>query len=132
MTTACDFFEGRAGLLPLAGHRDARGELLPLAFDGLPFVPCRAFLVRDVPAGTERGGHAHACGQQLLLCVSGRLSVELRCTGREARCTLEPGGPGLLLHAGVWSRQTYELPGTALLALASEPFDPASYIQEPR
>jgi hypothetical protein len=38
---------------------------------------------------------------------------------------------GLYLGPGVWSEQTYEVAGAQLCVLASEPFDPASYVLAP-
>lgn len=124
------FGDGKARLYRLHGIADARGELVPLDFGALPFTPCRAFLVQAVPPGQARGGHAHARGQQLLVCVAGRVEVELRHGGRSERVELRPGTDALLLEAGVWARQAYG-DGGALLVLASDPYDPDSYVREP-
>lgn len=124
------WFSGRACLIALQRHAESRGTLLPLDFDALPFVPRRCFTVSGAPAGTVRGGHAHRCGQQLLICVQGRIEVDMRHGDDHAREVLEPNGPGLLIGPLVWARQGYLLPGSVLLVLASEPFDPASYIED--
>lgn len=123
-------FEGLARRVPLPARTDARGRLLPLEFDHLPFTPRRVFTVADVPAGTVRGGHGHRAGQQLLVGLQGRIEILLRHGPREATTVLLPAGPGLLLQAGVWCRQTYAQAHSVLLVFASEPYDPASYVED--
>lgn len=120
---------GRARLHPLPAFVDERGELLPLDFGQLPFVPCRAFLVRQVPLGQARGGHAHLRARQLMVCAAGEVAVELRHDGLSARVTLRPDGNALLVEPGVWARQVYGA-GAALLVLASHPFDPDGYVDQ--
>jgi hypothetical protein len=124
--------DGRARLVALPVARDPRGALTPIAFDALPFVPARVFAVSDAPAGAVRGGHAHRSGLQALVCLQGAVLVELRvAAGAAETLELAPGGGALVFGPGVWSRQTYRAPGTVLLVLASEPYDPASYVDQP-
>ena len=123
-------FEGLVQRVPLPARADARGRLLPLEFGDLPFVPRRVFTVAEVPAGTVRGEHGHRTGQQLLVGLQGRIEILLRHGQREASTVLLPAEPGLLLQAGVWCRQTYAQAHSVLLVLASEPYDPASYIED--
>lgn len=122
------FFGGRARRVACSAHVDERGRLQPFYFDQLPFLPCRVFAVADVPAGTARGGHAHRSGLQLLFCLQGCIEILLRWRQEEVMLVLEPGSPGLLFGPGVWCRQTYRVAGSVLLAFASEPHDPASYV----
>lgn len=91
-------------------------------------MPRRVFTVTDVPAGTVRGEHGHRAGEQLLICLQGSIELWLRAGQEQARTTLMPGGAGLLLGAGIWCSQTYRDLHSTLLVLASEPYDPASYI----
>jgi hypothetical protein len=44
--------------------------------------------------------------------------------------TLLPGGPALLIGPGIWAEQRYAVPGSVLLVVASEPYDPASYFSD--
>mgnify|MGYP002624311882 CR=1 FL=1 len=126
---AASWFDGRVRLLSLDRHVDPRGALLPVEFERLPFLPQRLFTVSGMAAGTERGGHAHRKGQQILLCLQGLLDLCLRVGEEQVQVTLRPDGPGLLVGAMVWCRQTYVTEGTVLLVLASEPYDPESYIE---
>ena len=121
------WFDGRARLVPCEVVTDLRGTLLPLELDRLPLRPRRMFTVAGVPAGAVRGGHGHRVGQQLLICLQGRIEALLRRGDEEARVVLLPGGPGLLVGVGVWCQQTYLDTGSVLLVLASEPYDRDSY-----
>ncbi len=126
---AMELFGGRARLVPHSVVKDQRGSLLPFHFSDLPFIPCRAFAVADVPVGTLRGGHAHRSGMQLLYCLQGRVEVKIRVADGEECLVLAPGIDGLLFGPGVWCQQKYLDEGTVLLVLASEPYDPSSYVE---
>jgi dTDP-4-dehydrorhamnose 3,5-epimerase-like enzyme len=114
-------------LITLEPNVDARGRLVPFDFEMLPFPVRRAFAVTDVPAGTDRGGHAHRSSEQLLVCLTGRVDVELRRGGARHEIALTPSAGGLHLRPGVWASQRYVEAGSTLLVLASTPFDPAGY-----
>ena len=122
------WFSGSARLVAVERHVDARGALVPLEFDRLPFAPRRLFTVSGVPAGTRRGGHAHRRGQQLLVCLQGRVDLRLRLEDEEVSATLAADGPAMLIGAGIWCEQTYVDEGSVLLVVSSEPYDPASYV----
>jgi hypothetical protein len=122
--------DGRARLLPLPRAVDERGALTPLEFRDLPFQPQRVFTVSDVPAGALRGGHGHWRGEQLLVCIEGRITLRLVAGGQSDTVALHPGGPGLLLGPGVWAEQHYDVPGSVLLVVASDPYDPGSYFTD--
>ena len=123
-----NWFSDGASLVGLRRHKDARGTLLPVEFDTLPFLPRRLFTVSGMSAGTVRGGHAHRDGAQLLICLQGQVDLWLRRHDEEARVSLLPDGPGLLAGPKVWCQQTYVKEGTVLLVVSSKPYDPESYI----
>jgi dTDP-4-dehydrorhamnose 3,5-epimerase-like enzyme len=116
-------------LIALSPRKDERGLLVPFDFDTLPFRPSRAFFVADAPAGAVRGGHAHRSALQLLVCVKGRIEVLMRHGEDEVSVLLDAKPSGLVIEAGVWSSQKYLEAGSVLLAFASEPYDPTSYIE---
>ncbi len=121
-------FGGRVRWVDLPVHCDERGQLLPLDFGSLPFMPRRVFTVTGTPVGAIRGEHGHRRGEQLLICLQGQIGLLLRKGDEAADALLTPAGPGLLVGAGVWCRQTYLAPHSVLLVLASEPYDPDSYL----
>lgn len=112
-------------------HEDGRGKLAVVDLDALPFTVRRVFGVTDVPAGTRRGGHRHARGNQALFCLRGCIRVELSCGGASVEVLLLPDGVGLRIAAGVWAQQHYVEDGSELLVLASEPYDPSTYDSSP-
>ena len=114
-------------LVEFAPNVDGRGRLTEFGFSAIPFPVRRVFTVSDVPAGTTRGGHRHQGVAQLLACVSGAVSVELRRGDIRQEVTLAPGGGGLYLAEGVWANQSYLEEGSVLVVLSSAPFDPATY-----
>ncbi len=109
---------------------DPRGRLSAIEFNQLPFQPVRVFFVTDVPAGESRGGHSHSYGEQILICLSGRVEIDLKSDSGRFAVICESSGKGLLVRAGTWSRQTYLVPGTTLLVLCSYPYSPDSYVDE--
>jgi dTDP-4-dehydrorhamnose 3,5-epimerase-like enzyme len=113
--------------VPLVTNVEERGRLVELDFDALPFTVRRVFMITDVPPGTKRGGHRHRSGAQVLVCISGRIDVELRRGAARTAVTLTPDAGGLYIPAGMWAAQRYLEVGSALVVFASDPFDPASY-----
>ncbi len=129
-TNVTEFFGGMAKLIPCQIHTDTRGSLLPFPFDSLAFRPNRVFTVTHVPVGMVRGGHAHLSGYQWLVCLNGSIEILMRCHGEEVTLLMDSERFGLLLGPGVWSQQKYLAEGSVLLVFASDPYDPASYIEQ--
>src|SRR4051812_47850640 len=100
-----EFFEGRARLIELPIQADARGSLIPFDFERLPFSPRHAFTVQGVPPGVVRGQHAHRHSRQLVFCLAGKLSVELRDSARSETVTLDRPDIGLFIAENLWASQ---------------------------
>lgn len=114
MTAAC--------LLDFSVHADSRGQLVALEFGrGLPFDLKRAFYVYGVPGKTQRGGHCHKRCHEVLIALSG--SVTVRAGGRYYY--LKDPDRGLYIPPGIESTQTDFSPDCILLVLASEHYDPS-------
>lgn len=107
--------------------REERGDLVPIEFYDLPFLPKRAFYVIEVPAGEVRGNHAHYQCQQFLFCVSGMIEVKLFNGVKTSIYTLLPG-QGILVDALVWDSQNFLTGKDVLLVFASMPYDAKDYI----
>ena len=123
-------FEGRVRLIQLRQAREIRGNLVEIDHAALPFAPRRSFVIDSVPDGISRGGHAHRYCEQLLICLQGRLTVDLRFNEHCRAIVLNDVRTGLYIGPMVWARQTYA-GDTRLLVLASRPFEPQSYITDP-
>jgi|SRR5690554_4372476 len=116
--------------IELAQFIDARGKLTIANFDSFPFLPVRIFFISDAPAGTVRGGHSHKEGEQILVCLSGRIKVELRNQGKTQTVICKPNGRGLILKAGTWAQQTYLEADSHLLVFCSHAYNRDSYRDE--
>jgi UDP-2-acetamido-3-amino-2,3-dideoxy-glucuronate N-acetyltransferase len=123
-------FEGRVRFVQLREADEPRGKLIEIDYATLPFAPRRSFIVGDVPDGLIRGGHAHEKCEQILICLQGRLEVEVLFRRQRAEITLNDRATSLYIGARVWTRQTY-FENAKLLVLASLPYDRASYIDDP-
>ncbi len=126
-----NLFGGRVRFISLSTIEEERGRLVVFDYASLPFMPRRSFFVDGVPAGTFRGGHAHVKADQVLVCLRGRLSVELMAGQTSLTVALGPADRALFIGAGIWSRQFHEEPGTQMLAFSSTPFDPDGYVENP-
>lgn len=114
-------------MLPLGPTVDERGRLVELDFSSVPFAVRRAFAISDVTAGLVRGGHRHRNAAQLLACIRGSITVELRRNDSRFEIPLDAGTGALYLAPGVWASQRYDSDEAVLLVLASERYDPADY-----
>ncbi len=120
-----------ARLIELPAVKDLRGELAFGQVEAhLPFVPRRIFTVFNVPSREIRGEHAHRTLHQLLMCVSGSVSVMV--DDGTARDTVVLDRPGKALHIPpmVWASQYHYSPDAVLVVLASDVYDAADYIRE--
>jgi UDP-2-acetamido-3-amino-2,3-dideoxy-glucuronate N-acetyltransferase len=117
-------------LLHLSSVEDARGALAVAEGDDLPFQVARYFVVRDIPAGAARGRHLQREGHELISCVAGACTVELRWPDGEATYRLD--GPEQALHVppGVWSECRDFSADAVLLVLCSNAYDPGDQVSE--
>lgn len=122
---------GGAFLERLPNFTDMRGNLTPLEMgQGLPFRPERIFLVYDVPSHHVRGEHAHIRCEQFLVAASRALSIVIDNGKERMEVRLSDPSVGLYLPPKVWGVQYKFEPGTVLMVLASDPYDPADYIRD--
>lgn len=113
-------------------HVDPRGALTAIDEHEFPFVPKRVYWIHDVPAGTIRGAHAHREQHQILVCLSGRLSVPLdNGHGRTETVILDDPRFALHIEPMVWSHQQALDAGTRWVFIASGRLDPAEYVRTP-
>lgn len=102
---------------PFPRFDDARGLLLPVEFDELPFVPARLFVVVGPDQGASRGGHETSC-HELMVLVSG--SVEIRYAG--VTTTLSRPGDWLELPPGGLVEYDLAPGGSTVAVLADQPY----------
>ncbi len=117
--------------LPLGNCQDARGLLGVLEYKHLPFQVQRIFWIRNVPANTTRGGHAHRTSEQVLICIKGIVEVELEdIAGKKQQFRLSHDNHrGLYLPPLYWGYYKFKNQAVAL-CLASDCFDESDYIRD--
>ncbi len=116
--------------IPTLGGGDA-GYLSVVEPRGcLPFTPARLYYIHSVPAGTDRGAHAHRGLEQFMICMNGTFRIELEGRGLHVEFTLDHPSQGLYIPPGYW-RNLHDFSSDAVCAvLASEEYDEADYIRD--
>ncbi len=106
---------------------DARGNLTPIEFNTIPFIPMRVFIVKDCSKGIRRGEHAHHKTQQYLVCLRGQIKVVIHDGKSWDNVTLNAGDATLIKNLQ-WDYQEFETYDDILLVICSTPFDLDDYI----
>lgn len=113
-------------LIELPHIKDARGELTFVQPPAYTFK--RAFWIYGVPAGAERGQHAHRTCSELLIAVYGSLDVELFDGKDTVVVHLDNPHRGLFIRPLVWCRLYNFTDGFVGVCLASQEYLPEGYI----
>lgn len=124
------FFGGMVTQIPTTMKCDPRGMLTAIEFGSYDFHAVRAFVV-TAPRGTSRGGHAHRSGRQVMMQLSGEISIEFRYQGQVERMSLTASNRAVLVEAKVWAQQTYEGENPSLLVFCDTGYDPENYVLAP-
>ncbi|OHB44723.1 MAG: hypothetical protein A2178_01715 [Planctomycetes bacterium GWC2_49_10] len=117
-------------IIKLPHHFESNGDLVVMeGLINVPFAIARVFVVR-APEDAVRGQHAHRACAQFLTCPRG--VVEVQCTDgvQTAIFVLDHPNIGLLVPPGIWSQQTYKVPGSALTVLCDRSYAADDYIRE--
>jgi dTDP-4-dehydrorhamnose 3,5-epimerase-like enzyme len=109
---------------------DPRGNLSVIEKEVVPFDIKRVYYLYDVPAGAERGGHAHKKLQQFLVALSGSFDVILNDGKQEKTVTLNKPYEGLLITNGIWRELKNFSSGSVCLVVASDVFEEEDYIRD--
>ncbi|BCY28717.1 sugar 3,4-ketoisomerase [Flavobacterium okayamense] len=117
-------------LITIPKIEDPRGNLSVIENDIVPFDIKRVYYLYDVPAGAERGGHAHKKLQQFLVALSGSFEVVLNDGNDEQIITLNKPFEGILIKSGIWRELKNFSSGAVCLVVASEVFDEEDYIRD--
>src|ERR1700722_7535078 len=106
---------------------DVRGNLTYIEQnDGIPFAIRRVYYIYDVPAGSQRAGHAHKNLFQLLIAIAGSFDIHLDDGIAKNTITLNRPYQGLLITPMVWRSIDNFSSGAVCLALASDLYDESS------
>ena len=118
-------------LYELPKEEDPRGSLTYIYEKvQVPFAINRVFYIYDVPAGKDRGAHAHREGWQFIVAASGALEVYLNDGRNEKTVVLNRPFHGLLVPPGIWAHEREFTTGALCLVLASHPYKEEDYIRD--
>ena len=115
-------------LIPLDKNTDARGVLIVgEVASHVPFEIKRFFFVSGAPSGTRRGKHGHLKCHQLMIAVSGTVTVEVSDGATTDAHVLDRPDRGLFIPPLVWGVQCYHSTDSLLLVLCSHAYDRDDY-----
>lgn len=118
-------------IIELPKIKNRAGNITPISNDiEVPFNIKRIFYIYDIPAGEDRGAHAHKECHQFLIAASGSFEVELDDGKIKRTVTLNRPNFGLHIQPGIWAAEKSFSSGAICLVLASEKYDETDYIRD--
>jgi hypothetical protein len=121
----------RAELRAIPSVENALGSIGVLEDPSLvPFSIERVYFIYDVPAGSERGSHAHKNLEQFMVAASGSFTVELDSGTSKDSFVLDSPSVGLYVPPGMWRDLKDFAPKSVCLVLASTKYDESDYLRD--
>lgn len=118
-------------LIDLPKISDPRGNLTSIEGGRhIPFEVQRVYYLYDVPAGAQRGGHAHKDLHQLIIALSGSFDVLLDDGHKQQRNHLNRPYQGLYVCPMIWRELDNFSSGSVCMVLASNLYDEADYYRD--
>lgn len=118
-------------ILPLSKIHNRAGNITIVECEKhLPFHVKRIYYLYDIPAGENRGGHAHKELRQLIVATSGSFDVLLDDGTNKKIVNLNRPDFGLLIVPGIWRELIEFSSGAVCLVLASNGYDETDYLRE--
>ncbi|MBO4520174.1 MAG: FdtA/QdtA family cupin domain-containing protein [Alphaproteobacteria bacterium] len=118
-------------LIPLQIHGDNRGSLIAMENGiNLPFDIKRVYYIYGTKEGVSRGFHAHKKLKQMLIAVSGSVTVSCEYGEQKKEYTLDRPDQGLLIEGLVWRVMSDFSPDCVLMVLADEYYNENDYIRD--
>lgn len=118
-------------IVELCKIADPRGNLSVIEqLRTVPFEIKRVFYLYDVPADSERGGHAHHRDWQFMIAVAGSFDVVLDNGCEQRRITLNRPYRGLLIPPGYWRTMDNFSAGSVCMVITNEVYDETDYIRD--
>lgn len=118
-------------IIELRRITDSRGNLSVVEqMKEIPFEIKRVYWLYDVPAGEDRGGHAHKNLFQFIVAANGSFQVNTDNGKEKHSFFLNHPYTGLILPPGNWRTLEDFSSGAVCLVLASELYDEDDYIRD--
>ena len=96
----------------------------------IPFDIKRVFFIYDIPAGKDRGAHAHIKCHQFLIAGSGSFDVLLDDGKTKKLVNLNQPYKGLYIPPGIWASEINFSSGSICLVFTSHKYDEGDYIRD--
>ena len=109
--------------------QDRRGNLAFIQEPETGFTFERVFYVYDIPAGAQRGGHAHIEQREMLIAISGSFDVIVFDGKEYQRFTLNRPDVGLIIPYGIWRELENFSTNSIYLTLNTGLYDERDYIR---
>ena len=118
-------------ILPLSKIHNRAGNITIVeGNNNVPFEVKRVYYLYDIPAGEDRGGHAHKELRQLIVAASGSFDVLLDDGTNKKVVTLNRPDYGLMVVPGIWRELMEFSSGAICLVLASAVYSETDYIRD--
>ena len=118
-------------IITLPKIEDSRGNLTFIEDESqIPFAIQRVYYLYDVPAGSERGGHAHIALNQIIIALAGSFDVELDDGKNRKTFSLNRPYEGLYICPGIWRELKNFSSGSVCLVLASNLYSEDDYYRD--
>lgn len=118
-------------LIELPSVEDPQGNLAFVEGNRhVPFQIARAYHVHGVPAGAQRGGHAHREIEQLVICLRGDFEVAADDGSRRGSFAIGEPRLALYLPPMIWHDLTGFAPNSAYYVLSSGLYDEGEYVRD--
>jgi len=107
------------------------GKLTPIELDrDIPFEVKRMFYVYDVHDQNDRGKHSHHKTKQILIAVSGEVTVVCDDGKKRRNYVLNEPSRALYIPEMIWDEQVYHSESSVLLVLSNTNYDVNDYIED--
>lgn len=118
-------------IFPVKDYSDKNSASLSvLEFGDLPWKPERIYWLQDFKHEVSRGNHAHKKLSQVLIMVSGSLTLDLYQGKMHERIFFTRNMGQILIQPGIWRVITSASDDAILLVAASHPFCEDDYIRD--
>lgn len=95
----------------------------------VPFPIRRIYYSTGVKTGVVRGRHAHRSLEQVLVCLSGRIRLDIDSGTVKESCVLDDPSTGVYVGPRMWHTMTWLEDASVLLVMASSFYDEADYMR---
>lgn len=125
-----DYSVDKCRFIHLPKIHDPRGNLTFIQNNSCGFHIQRIYYLYDIPAESERGGHAHKALQQLIIPLSGSFDVLIDDGDEKRTLSLSKPYQGLYVCPMIWRELKNFSSGAVCLVLASEEYDESDYFRD--